>query len=88
MEYIVIYYNFASVKLIKNNQSTKGMEIKTLRTATLEDALAEMKVGETAYAPEGYTPKTVMVKCNLLKEKGYLFTTSRRAGAQTVTRLQ
>ncbi|MDE5871184.1 MAG: hypothetical protein K2H22_04455 [Muribaculaceae bacterium] len=64
------------------------MEIKTLKTATLEDALTEMKVGETAFAPAGYTPKTVMVKCNELKEKGYLFTTSRRAGAQTVTRLQ
>lgn len=84
----IIIYNFASVKLVKNNQSTKNMEIKTLRTATLEEALSEMKVGETAYAPAGYKPKSVMVKCNELKEKGYLFTTSMRAGTQTITRLQ
>ena len=64
------------------------MEIKTLKTASLSDALMEMKIGETAFAPVGYKPKTVMVECNKLKEKGYLFTTRQRAGAQTVTRLQ
>lgn len=64
------------------------MEIKTLRTATLADALTEMKIGETAFAPVGYKPKTVMVECNKLKEKGYLYTTSKRAGVQTITRLK
>lgn len=64
------------------------MEIKTLKTASLSDALMAMKIGETAFAPEGYKPKTVMVECNRLKEKGYLFTTSRRAKAQTITRLK
>lgn len=75
-------------KLVKITKTTKNMEIKTLRTASLSDALTEMKVGETAFAPVGYKPKTVRVECNKLKEKGYLFTTSMRAGAQTVTRLQ
>lgn len=85
---INILFNFASVKLVKNNQSSKNMEIKTLKTASLADALTEMKVGETAFAPEGYKPKTVMVECNKLKEKGYLFTTTMRTGLQTVTRLK
>lgn len=47
-----------------------------------------MKIGETAFAPVGYKPKTVMVECNKLKEKGYLFTTRQRVGEQTVTRLK
>ncbi len=85
---INILFNFASVKLVKNNQSSKNMEIKTLKTASLADALTEMKVGETTFAPEGYKPKTVMVECNKLKEKGYLFTTTMRTGLQTVTRLK
>ena len=37
------------------------MEIKTLKTASRSDALMEMKIGETAFAPVGYKPKTVMV---------------------------
>lgn len=81
-------FNFASVKLVKINQSTKNMEIKTLRTASLSDALMAMKIGETAYAPEGYQPKTVRVECSKLKEKGLLFTTNKRTGKQTVTRLK
>ncbi len=64
------------------------MEIKTLKTASLSDALMAMKIGETAYAPKGYQPKTVRVECTRLKEKGLLFTTTMRAGVQTVTRLK
>ena len=48
------------------------MKIKTLKTASLSDALMEMKIGETAFAPVGYKPKTVMVEYNKLK-KSYLF---------------
>ena len=84
----IIIYNFASVKLVKNNQSTKNMEIKTLKTASLSDALMEMKIGETAFAPVGYQPKTVRVECSKLKEKGLLFTTNMRTGMQTITRLK
>lgn len=64
------------------------MEIKTLKTATLSDALTGMKIGETAIAPTGYKPKTVIKTCSELKEKGYLFATNNRAGVQTVTRLK
>lgn len=39
------------------------MDIKTLQTASLLDALMAMKIGETAYAPKCYQPKTVRVEC-------------------------
>ena len=64
------------------------MELKTLKTASLSDALAAMNVGETAIAPDGYKPRTVRKTCSELKEKGFLFTTTMRAGIQTVTRLK
>ncbi|MDE6792493.1 MAG: hypothetical protein K2J48_05370 [Muribaculaceae bacterium] len=64
------------------------MEIKTLRTATLSDALSDMKIGETAIAPVGYKPETVRKTCTDLKVKGFLFTTTMRAGVQTITRLK
>lgn len=64
------------------------MDIKTLKTATLSDALTDMKIGETAIAPNGYKPETVRKTCTDLKGKGYLFTTTMRAGVQTVTRLK
>lgn len=88
VDYCRLSVTFASVKLVINNQSTKDMEIKTLKTASLSDALMAMKVGETAFAPVGYHPKTVRVECSKLKEKGLLFSTTMRAGAQTVTRLK
>lgn len=64
------------------------MEIKKLKTASLADALMEMNVGETCIAPDGYAPQTVIKTCCELKEKNYLFQTSRRAGVQIVTRLK
>lgn len=64
------------------------MEIKTLKTVTLSEALAEMKIGETAIAPVGYKPETVRRACSELKEKGLLFTTNMRTGVQTITRLK
>lgn len=64
------------------------MEIKTLKTASLSDALMAMQIGETAFAPEGYTPRTVRVECAKLKERGYLFTTTTRTGTPAVTRLK
>lgn len=39
------------------------MEIKKLKTASLADALAEMQVGESCLAPDGYAPKTVIKTC-------------------------
>lgn len=64
------------------------MDIKILKTATLSDALSDMKIGETAIAPVGYKPETVRKTCTDLKGKGFLFTTTMRAGVQTVTRLK
>lgn len=64
------------------------MGIKTLKTASLEDAMIAMNIGETAYAPEGYTPESVRVTCAKLNSKGYIFTSSIRTGTQTITRLQ
>lgn len=64
------------------------MDIKILKTATLSDALTDMKVGETAIAPTGYKPETVRKTCTDLKDKGFLFTTTMRTGVQTITRLK
>ncbi len=64
------------------------MEIKKLKTGTLADALAEMQVGDVRIAPDGYSPKTVIKTCVKMKEKGYLFQTTQRSGAQTITRLK
>ena len=75
-------------KLLKSNQTIKEMDIKILKTATLSDALSDMKIGETAIAPVGYKPETVRKTCTDLKGKGFLFTTTMRAGVQTVTRLK
>lgn len=47
------------------------MEIKTLKTASLSDALMAIKVGETAFAPVAYHTKTVRLECSKLKEKDY-----------------
>lgn len=64
------------------------MDIKILKTATLSDALSDMKIGETALAPIGYKPETVRKACSELKAKGLLFVTNMRTGKQTVTRLK
>ena len=64
------------------------MELKKLKTASLADALKEMKVGETCLSPDECTPKTVSKTCVELKRQGYLFLTSTRTGVQTVTRLK
>lgn len=56
------------------------MDIPTLYTATLSQALRTMSVGETCYAPEGYSPATIKKTCSELKAKGYTFTTSARTG--------
>lgn len=74
--------------LLKSNQATTKMELKKLKTASLADALKEMNVGETCIAPDGYAPATVIKTCSELKDKGYLFQTSQRAGVQIITRLK
>jgi len=77
-----------ALKVTKKYQITSEMEIKKLKTASLADALKGMTVGETCVAPDGYQPKTVTKTCVELKEQGYLFQTSTRAGVQTITRLK
>lgn len=64
------------------------MKFKKLVTASLADALKGMKVGETCIAPDGSAPATVTKACSDLKREGYAFTTSRKTGSQTVTRLK
>ena len=75
-------------KILKSNQTTAKMEIKKLKTASLADALKEMNVGQTCIAPDGYAPATVIKTCSELRDKGYLFQTSQRAGVQIITRLK
>lgn len=64
------------------------MCIKKLETATLDEALVAMAVGETCIAPDGYTVRTVRRACSDLKKRGYLFQTTMRSGEQTITRLK
>lgn len=64
------------------------MGIKKLITASLADALKKMDVGETCYAPDGYSEKNVRKECALLKKEGFIFLTSITTGTQTVTRLK
>lgn len=64
------------------------MELKKLKTASLADALKEMKAGDTCLSPDGYSPRTIIKTCTELKRQGYLFQTSTRAGVQTVTRIR
>ncbi len=64
------------------------MELKKLKTASLADALREMRVGETCISPDECSPKTVTKTCVELKSQGFLFQTSTRTGVQTVTRLK
>lgn len=64
------------------------MEFKKLKTQSLPDALSAMNVGETCIAPDECTTAYVKRACCDLKKKGYLFTTSTKAGVQTVTRLK
>ena len=63
-------------------------EMKKLKTASVADALKEMKIGETCLAPDGVSPRTVIKTCAELKNEGYLYATTTKTGVQTVTRLQ
>lgn len=64
------------------------LKLKKLKTKSLPDALMAMQVGETCLSPDECTPAYVKRACTELKDRGYLFTTSRAAGVQTVTRLK
>lgn len=64
------------------------MTLKKLKTQSLIDALMEMNVGETCIAPDECTYSYVKRQCSVLKDKGYIFSTTRRTGVQTITRLK
>lgn len=64
------------------------MELKKLITQSLPDALKAMAIGETRIAPDECTPAYVKRACCGLKDEGFLFTTSRKSGVQTITRLR
>lgn len=63
-------------------------ELKKLQTATLSDALREMRVGETCIAPDGYSAKTIKSSCARLKADGFIYQTTQRTGQQLITRIQ
>lgn len=64
------------------------MDIKRLKTASLSEALMQMSVGETCYAPEGYAYKTVIKTCCTLRSQGYVFNTTTKTGEQIITRIK
>ena len=64
------------------------MELKKIKTLSLPDALMAMQIGETCIAPDECTRGYVKRMCSGLKDKGYIFVTSTRAGELTITRLR
>lgn len=63
------------------------MKIRKLKTASLEGALKEMKIGEVCFAPDGCSIGVLRAACWSLKKQGYLFTTTTAAaGGQVVIR--
>lgn len=62
--------------------------MRKLQCKALKDALVEMSIGETCIAPDGYSPRAIVVACSRLKEEGMMFQTSTRTGEFTITRIQ
>lgn len=62
--------------------------MKKIKTLSLFDALKEMTVGETCLAPDECTYAYVKRACTELKKHGFIFTTSKRTGVLTITRLK
>lgn len=62
--------------------------MKKLQCKPLKAALAEMAIGETCIAPDGYSYNAIIVTCSRLKEEGMMFQTSTRTGEFTITRIQ
>lgn len=65
----------------------KSNGIKEMVLRSLPDALREMQVGESCYAPAEYSPYTVKAECSRLKSEGYLFTTKQINGRRLITRI-
>ena len=55
---------------------------------SLSDTLKSIKVGETWIKPDGCSWSNVKKACGGLNEEGFLFVTSTRSGAGTITRLK
>jgi hypothetical protein len=66
----------------------KETKLKKLKTFTLAEAMKQMEVGETCLAPDDYSPLNIKTECTRLAKQGYLFTSSKRLGPQTITRLR
>lgn len=82
-----LFYIFA-LKVTKTKRKYQQMELKKLKTQSLNDALREMNIGETCIAPDEVSVAHVKRTCSELKSEGYLFATSQRTGVQTITRLK
>lgn len=65
------------------------MEYRKLLTQSLDEALSEMDVAETCFAPDNCTQDYVRARCsNLKKNKGMIFTTRVLDGVMLITRLK
>ena len=65
------------------------MEYRKLQTQSLDEALTEMAVAETCFAPDNCTPDYVRARCSSLKrDKDMLFTTRTIDGVMLITRLK
>lgn len=58
------------------------------KTTSLLEALKRMQVYQTMSLPEEYSRGSACTVCSMLREEGYLFTTSTKTGILTVTRLK
>ena len=65
------------------------MKYRKLLTRSLDEALSEMSVAETCFAPDNCTQDYVRARCsNLKKSTGMIFTTRVLDGVMLVTRLK
>lgn len=65
------------------------MEYRKLLTQSLDEALSEMAVAETCFAPDNCTHDYVRARCSILKKnKDMIFTTRVLDGVMLITRLK
>ena len=67
-------------------ENKEGIREMVLRS--LPDALRDMAVGESYYAPTEYSIYTVKSECSRLKSEGYEFTTRQVNGRRLITRIR
>lgn len=68
-------------------KETGNNGIEEIKLVSLPEALRDMKIGETKYAPSDCTDASVRVKCSELKSEGYVFRTVMHEGRRLITRI-